>query len=302
MARRTIRGLAEFEQNDIVKAITKVFSDWSDDRVPRLGASLAFYTLLSAAPLLLVVMAVAAAVYGRQAARGELVWEIRALVGIDGAKALQELLRNASQPGSGLFATAAGLLTASLGSTSVVVELRDALNTIWHVQAPEHPGFSGLLQSARERFFSFALILGGGVLLLLSVGLNATLAAMGKSFGSFLPSAPWILQAVTFLTSFLLVAFLFAAIYKFLPDVALNWSDVVVGALVTALLFEIGKLLIGLYLGRSAFGSAYGAAGSVVIFLVWLYYSAQIFFLGAEFTKTYTHSRIAAGKRSQKLF
>lgn len=240
----------------------------------------------------------AALAYGQQAARGQLVWEIRDLVGGDTARAIQELIRNAYKPGSGLIATVIGLVTLSLGATSVVVELRDSLNTIWHVPAsPGNRGFHGLMQLVKDRFYSFGLILGGGLLLLLSLTLNAGIAAIGKLLGPILPSSAFMLQAGTFVMSFLAVAFLFAAIYKILPDVPLDWSDVIVGSCVTAFLFEIGKQLIGLYLGRSTFGSAYGAAGSIMVLLVWLYYSAELFFLGAEFTKVYTKTRISSGRR-----
>jgi len=252
---------------------------------------------------LLIVIAVAAAAYGQEAARGQLAWEIRRLVGPDGAKALQDVIHNAYKPAPGLIAGVLGILTAIVGSTSVVVELRDALNTIWHVPpAANSRGFAGLMQLVKDRFYSFALILGGGILLLISVGLNATVAAVSKFFSPFLPASPFMLQIGASVMSFLVVAFLFAAIYKFLPDVSLCWSDVILGAFETAFLFEIGKVLIGLYLGRSTFSSAYGAAGSLVVLLVWVYYSAQVFFLGAEFTKAHTRARIVTGKRSHRLF
>jgi len=180
-----------------------------------------------------------------------------------------------------------------------VVELRDALNTIWHVpQAERSLCVAGMVRLAKERLASFVLILAGGFLLLVSVTLNAGIAAVGEFLGSYLRAREFMLQASAFVISFLVFAFLFAAIFKILPDVALTWGDVMVGACVTAFLFEIGKQLIGLYLGRTSFASAYGAAGSLVMLLVWLYYSAQVFFLGAEFTKVYTRTRIATGKRA----
>ena len=298
---RGVQLLTGYQPREIFRAFSQILSDWNDDKVPRLGASLAFYTLLSSAPLLLVVVAVAALAFGQRAARGQLVWEIRDLVGFDTAKAIQELVQNAYKPGSGLIATVVGIVTAMVGSTSVVVELRDALNTIWHVPpAPNTGRISSLVQVVKERFYSFGLILGAGVLLLLSLAMNAWVAATQKFFGAFLPLSPWILQAVTFAVSFAIIAFIFAAIYRFLPDVTLSWRDVTVGALVTAFFFEIGKQLIGLYLGRSTFSSAYGAAGSLVVLLVWVYYSAQVFFVGAEFTKAFTKARIRTGKRPPK--
>jgi membrane protein len=265
--------------------------EWIDDRAPRLGASLAFYTLLSLAPLLIVIVAVAALVYGQEAARGQLVWQIQGLVGPDGAKAIQGLIQGAYKPGTGVVASLLGVLTLAFGASSVVVELRDALDTIWHVPPdPRNTGFASIFWLAKQRFYSIAMILGVGFLLLVSLVLNAWIAAMGSFFGSFLPTSEAVLHAATFLFSFFVITFLFAAIYKLLPDVHLRWSDVAIGASVTSLLFTIGKQLIGLYLGKASFGSTYGAAGSLVIVLVWVYYSAQLFFLGAEFTKVYTRT------------
>ena len=182
-----------------------------------------------------------------------------------------------------------GILTLVFGASTVVVELRDALNTIWRVPAPEAgSGFQSILRFMKERFYSFGLILGVGFLLMVSLILNAAIAALGSYFGSILPTSETLLHIFVFLTSFVVVTFLFAAIYKLLPDIHLKWSDVIVGACFTSLLFTIGKQLIGIYLGKESFGSTYGAAGSLVVVLMWVYYSAQLFFLGAEFTKVYT--------------
>ena len=264
---------------------------WIDDKAPRLGASLAFYTLLSLAPLLIVVVAVAALAYGQKAAQGQLVWEIQGLVGADGARTIQGLIQSAYKPGSGTIATILGVLTLIFGASAVVVELRDALNTIWRVPAPDTgSGFQSILRFMKERFYSFGLILGVGFLLMVSLILNAGIAAVGSYFGSILPTSETFLHIIVFLMSFVVVTCLFAAIYKFLPDVDLKWSDVIVGASFTSLLFTIGKQLIGIYLGKASFGSTYGAAGSLVIVLMWVYYSAQLFFLGAEFTKAYTET------------
>jgi membrane protein len=275
--------------NEALGMFKETVSEWVNDKAPRLGASLAFYTLLSLAPLLVVIVAVAAFVYGPEAARGQLVWQIQGLVGPDGARAIQGLVQGAYKPGTGVIATLLGFLTLVFGASSVVVELRDALNTIWHVPLDcFNTGLSSIFRLVKERFYSFAMILGVGFLLLVSLVLNAWIAAMGKFFASALPTPESLLHVATFLISFVVSTFLFAAIYKMLPDVRLEWSDVAVGASVTSLLFTIGKQLIGLYLGKTSFGSTYGAAGSLVIVLVWVYYSAQLFFLGAEFTKVYT--------------
>ena len=286
---RHVRDFSNLRVKELLGMFKETASEWVNDRAPRLGASLAFYTLLSLAPLLIVIVAVAALVYGQEAARGQLVWQIQGLVGPDGARAIQGLVQGAYKPGTGVIATLLGFLTLAFGASSVVVELRDALNTIWHVPLDRgNSGLSSIFLLVKERFYSFAMILGVGFLLLVSLVLNAWIAAMGKFFASALPTPESLLHVATFLISFLVITFLFAAIYKMLPEVRLQWSDVAVGASVTALLFTIGKQLIGLYLGKTSFGSTYGAAGSLVIVLVWVYYSAQLFFLGAEFTKVYT--------------
>jgi membrane protein len=284
-----IREFSYLRLKDLLGMFKETVGEWVTDKAPRLGASLAFYTLLSLAPLLVVIVAVAALVYGQEAARGQLVWQIQGLVGPDGARAIQGLVQGAYKPGTGVIATLLGFLTLAFGASSVVVELRDALNTIWHVPLDRgNTGLSSIFRLLKHRFYSFAMILGVGFLLLVSLVLNAWIAAMGKFFVSALPTPESLLHVATFLISFLVITFLFAAIYKMLPDVRLQWSDVAVGASVTSLLFTIGKQLIGLYIGKTSFGSTYGAAGSLVIVLVWVYYSAQLFFLGAEFTKVYT--------------
>lgn len=288
---RQFRHFSWRQTTGLLSLVKETLLAWNDDNVPRLGAALAFYTMLSLAPLLVVVVAIAALAYGKQAAQGQLFWEIRGLVGPAGANAIQGLLEGAYKPGTGVIATMLGLLTLAFGASSVVGELRDALNTIWHVPpAPANTGFSSLVQLVKERFYSFALVLGVGFLLLVSLVLNAWLAAMGKFVGGFLPAPEGVLQAATSFISFLVITGLFAAIYKVMPNVRLKWSDVIIGASVTSLLFTAGKYLIGLYLGKASFGSTYGAAGSLVIVLVWVYYSSQLFFLGAEFTKIYTNN------------
>jgi membrane protein len=288
---RSLKQFVSLRGSEISALLKKTFSAWIDDNAPRLGAALAFYALLSMAPLLIVVVAVAALAFGREAAQGHLIREIQDLVGMEGARAIQGLIQSAYKPVAGTTATVLGILTLLFGASAVVVELRDALNTIWRVPATATVlSLTGILRLARERFYVFGLILGVGFLLLVSLALNAAIAALGSLFGSVLPTSESLLNLAVFLTSFLVITFLFAAIYKFLPDVQLKWSDVIVGACFTSLLFTIGKQLIGIYLGKASFGSTYGAAGSLVIVLVWVYYSAQLFFLGAEFTKIYTET------------
>jgi membrane protein len=212
-------------------------------------------------------------------------------VGAEGARAIQGLIQSAYKPGTGVLATVLGVVTLGFGASSVAVELREALNTIWCVPAAKTSlGIRGILTLAKERFYSFGLILAIGFLLLVSLLLNAAIAAMGSFYSSFLPASESYLQSTIALTTFLVATLMFAAIYKFLPDVQLKWSDVIVGASFTSLLFTAGKQIIGIYLGKASFGSTYGAAGSLVIVLVWVYYSAQLFFFGAEFTKIYTRT------------
>jgi membrane protein len=286
-ARRYRKPLRAFRWCDIKVILGDTVNEWYKHKVPRLGASLAFYTLLSLAPLLVVVVAIAGAVYGEEAARGQIVEQLSDLMGHTGAAAIQEVIKQARQPAVGLLASLAGLLTLFFGATGVVTELRDALNTIYEIPAPEVTGLRSILLFVRERLFSFAMVLGVGFLLLVSLVINAWLAALGTWFTGWLPAL--ILQVLSTGVSWVIITALFAAIYKALPDVSLEWRDVILGAAVTSLLFNLGKFLIGLYLGSSTVASAYGAAGSLVILLIWVYYSAQIFFLGAEFTQVFAN-------------
>ncbi len=270
----------------------EALEEWSNDNGQRLGASLAFYTVLSLAPMLVVVIAMAAVVFGKEAVRGQLAWQVQNLTGHNAAQAVQALIQGAQKPATGIIATILSILTALFGSSSVVIELHDALNTVWHVPSAVNgtllASFRGFM---RARFFSFALVLGGGLLLLASLLWSAWIALVGKFFGSILPVSEFLLHLANFILSFLFITIVFAAIYKIVPNVRLTWRDVLVGACVTSLVFTLGKQLIALYLGKVSFGSTYGAAGSLVMLLVWVYYSAQLFFLGAEFTKVYTRRR-----------
>jgi membrane protein len=247
----------------------------------------AFYTLLSLAPLLIIVVAVAGAVFGREAATGQLVWQIRDLIGKDGAELVQTLIRGAQRPGAGVFASILGVATLIYGATAVVSELRNALNTVWCVKREEQTGWQSVRELVIDRTLAFATVIGVGFLLIVSLAVNAALAAIGERYHGWLPSPEYVLQSLDFIVSYVVIAFLFALIYKLLPDLRLEWRDVIPGALATSLLFSAGKLLIGMYLGKAGLASTYGAAGSLVIVLVWVYYSAQIFFLGAEFTQAY---------------
>jgi membrane protein len=275
----------------------RAVTDWNSDNALRWSASLAFYALLSLAPLLVLMVAIAGFVYGQQVAQGELVLGIRNLVSPDISPAIQLLLTTPHKAGSGLVAAIFGALILFFGASSALAELHDALNAIWHVPPPNGTDVGTLYRLVKERLYSFAIILAFGLLLLVSLVLNTWLGALEKIFGWQLMTSGAFFRFAVFLTSFLVIAFVFAAIYKLIPDVSLNWSDVVVGGMVTALLFIIGKQLIALYVTKTDLASAYGAAGSLIVVLVWVYYSAQVFFLGAEFTKVYAET---VGSRKDK--
>jgi membrane protein len=262
---------------------------WNDDYAPSMGAALAYYTAFSLAPLLLIVIAVAGLVFGQEAARGEIVLQLGGLVGEGGAKAIEGLLESTSRPESSLLASTIGFATLLLGATSLFAELQSALDRIW--RAPALPPSTGLMGLLRARLLSFGLILALGFLLLVSLIVGAALAALGKWSASFFPAAVMVLESLNLLLGFGVTTALFAACYRILPRVKIAWADVWMGAVVTALLFTLGKYLIGLYLGHAGVSSGFGAAGSLVIVLVWVYYSAQIFLLGAEFTWVFAHSR-----------
>ena len=288
-ARRYRKPLRSFRWCDLKALLLESFEEWNRHKGPRLGASLAFYTLLSLTPLLLVVVSIAGLAFGRQAAQSQLIWQIQDLAGAQGAKAIQALLEGAHNITHGILATVLGIVTLLFGASGVLVELRDALNTVWEIPPRQRSGLQSILQVIKERLFSFALVLAIGFLLLVSLVLNAWIAALGAFAARLLPASETILQVGSTLFSFVVITGLFCAIYRIMPDARIEWRDVVLGAAVTSVLFTVGKLLIGLYLGKASFASTYGAAASIVVFIVWVYYSAQIFFLGAEFTKVFAN-------------
>lgn len=255
---------------------------WIDDFAPSMGAALAYYTIFSLAPMLIIVIAIAGFFFGQDAAQGAIVLQLRDLMGDTGASAVEGLLKSASEPGQGIIAATLGILTLMIGATAVFGELQSALNRIWKVPAEKER--SGIWTLLRTRMLSFGMVMGLGFMLLISLVLSAVLAALGKWWGDILGSWSIVLQLLNLAVSFTVITGLFAMIYKFMPRARIPWRDVWVGSVVTALLFTIGKTLIGLYLGKTNMASGFGAAGSLVILLVWIYYSAQIFLLGAEFT------------------
>lgn len=264
--------------------LVDTYNDWSRHKAPKLGAALAYYTILSMAPLIVVVIAIIGLVYGQDAARGQIIQQIQDLVGSDGAQAIQTVIANAYKPKSGIVATALGLITLFFGASGVFVELRDSLNIIWDV--PPHPE-AGIWDTIRERFLSFGLVLAIGFVLLVSLVVSAGIAAAGTFVGGLMPVPSWVLQTINSLLSLGIFTVLFAVIYRWLPDTHITWRDTFMGAAFTSVLFTIGKLGIGVYLGEAGVASTYGAAGSLVLVLVWVYYSAQVFFFGAEFTHVF---------------
>ncbi|MBD0315239.1 MAG: YihY/virulence factor BrkB family protein [Nitrospiraceae bacterium] len=263
-------------------------SDWSHDRAPRLGAALAYYTVFSIVPLLIIIIAVIGLVFGQDAAQGAIMQHIASLVGEQSAATLKDMIQRADEPSTGILATIIAVGTALLGASGFFGELQSALNTVWGLQPKEGLGIWGYI---RSRFLSMATVLGTAFLLLVSLLLTAAVSSVGKWFGGLLPLPELVLQAINVLLSFIVITGLFAMIFKVLPDAHVAWRDVWVGAALTAALFTVGKFAIGLYLGKSNPGSGYGAAGSLVILLVWVYYSAQILLYGAEFTQVYANRR-----------
>ena len=263
---------------------------WKDD-VPRLGASLAYYTLFALAPMLLIAIAIAGQAFGREAVRGQLVGEIDGLLGREAASAIQTLLQGATRSGSGILATIVGGVTFILTSTGAFLELQTAFNTIWRVKPK--PG-AGLKRFLLNRAQSFGLVLSVGFLLLVSLLISAALSAAADWLERQAPIAAAFWVVVNLLVSLGVITVLFALLFKYLPDVELGWRDVWTGAIATSVLFTVGKFFIGLYIGRSSTASSYGAAGSILVLLLWVYYSAQIFLFGAEFTEVYAVSRRAS--------
>jgi membrane protein len=272
---------------EMLRLIKLTYKEWSEHEAPRWGASVAFYSLLSFAPLLILITAMIALAFGEQSAQSTLIDDAKQLIGDRGAETVQSLLNNAQRPASGTFASVVAFATLLFGASGVFTELRDALNIIWGV-TPD--GAAGLQGMVKKRLLSFGMVLSVGFLLLVSLLLSVSLAYLGRSFGQFLPLPSSLLETINFVISLAVVTVLFALMLKFVPAAKIFWRDVWVASIGTALLFTIGKLLFGLYLGKASVGSVYGAAGSLVGVIVWIYYSAQIFFFGAEFSHVYAES------------
>jgi membrane protein len=262
---------------------------WSADYAPSMGAAISYYTVFSLAPLLIIVIAVAGAIFGHDAVQGVVVQQFSGLIGEKAASLVQGLLASASDPGKGLFAGIVSFFVLVLGATSVFTELQSALDRIWHVPESQKP--SGIVAMLRSRLLSFGMILGLAFLLMVSLAVSAAVSAFGSWMGGLLPGWEILLHVVNAVFSIAVATLLFAMIYKFMPSTKIDWEHVWIGALVTAVLFELGKFVIGLYLGKSNMTQSLAAAGSIVILLAWVYYAAQIFLLGAEFTKAFADER-----------
>ena len=285
----------------IVPLFKQTLREWSEDEVPRLGAALAYYTALSIAPLLVISLRVVSLFFGTEAARAQVEYQLRSLIGADGAQAVRDMLLSADHPVAGTIATVLGLATLILGASGVFLQLQASLDTIWDVQPKPGRGIRGII---RDRILSFAMVLAVAFLLLVSMAISALLAALGTTFDRLPDALHWAAQALELGVSFAVITLLFALMFKYVPDVRMAWRDVWLGAALTAALFLVGKLAIGLYLGHTTLASSYGVAGSFVVLLVWVYYSAQIFFFGAEFTQVYANrygSRIVPAENAEPI-
>lgn len=283
------------------KLLKQAGKDWMDDGAMTLASSVAYYTVFSMAPLLIIAIAIAGAIFGEEAARGEIVEQIQNLVGEQGAQFIETAVENADKPRISSWASVISIAVLLIGASGVFIQLQNALNIVWDVTVKPD---AGIMNFIRKRLLSFSAVLGIGFLLLVSLLASALLSGMSKYMSDLLPGADWIWQLVNNLVSFGFITLMFALMFRYLPDVNIKWSDVWIGALITTALFILGKHLLGLYLGQSSFGSTYGAAGSLVIFLAWVYYSAQILFFGAEFTQAYAQEyggRIVPNDHAMRL-
>jgi membrane protein len=270
---------------DAFSLVQQSVSAWSDDRASSMGAALSYYALFSIAPLLVIAISIAGLVFGPEAVRGAVFAQLSDLMGQDGARAIQEMLAHVNHPATGFLATAGSTAMLLLGASTVFGELQSSLDAIWHAPVPAHE--KGWWKLLRQRLLSFGMVLAFGFLIMVSLLLSTALSALGKWWAPVFGDYEALAHAFDFLVSFVSMTIAFALIYKFIPRTPVDWRDVWIGAGVTSVLFAIGKMAIGLYLGKSSVGSAFGAFGSLVVVMVWVYYSAQIFLLGAEFTRIY---------------
>jgi membrane protein len=290
------------QRKSIWQFLKTTINEWVEAEPFQLAAALSYYTLFSLAPLLLIAIGVAGFVFGREAAQNQIVETLQGMIGQDSAKAVQEMIQASNEkPKTGMLSTIIGFVALLFGAGGVVGQLQTSLNKMWEVTPKPGQGVWGFL---RQRFFSFAMVLAIGFLLLVSLVVTAVLSSFTSMLTSFLGDATFVAHAIDILVSFGFVTLLFALIYKYVPDVEIQWRDVWVGAALTSILFTLGKYLIGLYIGTSGVSSTFGAAGSLITILVWVYYSSLIFFLGAEFTRVYATqygSGVAPAENAQPM-
>jgi membrane protein len=284
----------------IWRLIKETVDEWQRDKVDQMAAALAYYTLFSIAPLLVIAVAVAGAVFGQEAARGEIVTQIQGLLGKAGAEVVQTALANTQNPqaGNGIVPSIISTLALLFGASGVFIQLQDSLNVVWNVKPSTKAGVTAVV---RKRIFSFAMVITIGFILMVSLIVSAGLSALSTFTNQLFPAIEIFWKVFNIGISLGVFTLLFALIYKYLPDITIAWRDVLVGAFFTSILFSIGKELLGFYLGNGSFGSAYGAAGSVVTVLAWIYYSVQIMLFGAEFTQVYTRKYGSRRDRSHRI-
>jgi membrane protein len=276
--------------SDVIFLIKETFAEWSEDKASRLAAALSYYTLFSLAPLLVIVIAIASLFLGDDAARGAINSQIDGMIGEQGAEAVEDMIQSGDRnEEAGIIATIVGVVTLAFGAMGVFGQLYDSLNTIWEIEPinKKKGVVAGILDLLQKRFLSFTMVLSVGFLLLVSLVISAAIAALGDMVSARLPMPPFMMQVINFVISTGITTLMFALLYKYVPEAKIRWKDVWIGALVTALLFSAGKQLIGLYIGQSSTANTFGAAASFIVIMLWVYYSAQVFFLGAEFTQVY---------------
>lgn len=271
----------------IFSLIKGAFQDWSKDKAARLAAALAYYTIFSIGPMLLVVIAIVGFIFGSDAAQGKITSTLTGVLGADGAKFLQGLIASANHPAAGIIATVVGLVTLLMSALGIFGQLKDALDTIWEVEPEKGGGIMGII---KKELLNFLILLGAGVLLVASLLANTLFAAISPLIGGLFQDLAILWNVLNYIVSFAILSFMFGALYKFLPDVRIAWKDALIGGAATALLFVVGQIALGIYLGFAKVGSAFGAAASLVVLLVWIYYSAIIVLLGAEFTQEYANN------------
>jgi membrane protein len=274
------------DKKGILPLLMQTFKDWAEDKAPRLGAALAYYTIFSIGPLLLLTISIASFFFDRAAAEGQIVSTVSGVVGKEGGDVINQTIENAYRGGVNIIGTIVGVVILLFGASGVFGQLKDALNTIWEVQLK--PG-RGILATIKDRFLSFTMVLGTGFLLLVSLVVSAAVAALGKYLEQYLPAGGFWAFSLNLILSLGIITLMFALLFRFLPDVKIGWKDVWLGAFVSALLFLLGQAALAFYLSIANVGSSFGVAGSLVVVLVWIYYSAQILLLGAEFTQVYTN-------------